>query len=94
MRNLVWGSSFTRAVRKLGKRQPEIKEKLRFTLTRLTDDPFHPALRTHRLKGGLSGTWACSVESDIRIVFQFISDPESGEEAILLIDVGTHEEVY
>jgi mRNA-degrading endonuclease YafQ of YafQ-DinJ toxin-antitoxin module len=60
----------------------------------LTDDPFHPALRTHRLKGDLSGAWACSVEYDIRIVFQFISDPKSGEEVILLIDIGTHEEVY
>lgn len=92
--SLIWSSSFSRAMRKLGKRRPEVKEKMRLTLTRLTNDPFHPALRTHRLKGELSGSWACSVEYDIRIVFQFISDPESGEEAILLIDIGTHEEVY
>ncbi|MGO9120947.1 MAG: type II toxin-antitoxin system YafQ family toxin [Desulfomonilaceae bacterium] len=94
MRDLIWSSSFTRAIRKFGKRRPELKEKLRSILTLLKTDPFHPQLRTHKLHGELAGAWACSVEQDVRIVFNFVSDSESIEEAILLIDIGTHEEVY
>ena len=94
MRDLLWSSSFSRAFRKLGKRRPELKEKIRSTLTRLTADPFDPSLRTHKLHGELSGAWACSVEYDIRIVFDFVSQPESSEPAILLVDIGTHEDVY
>jgi len=32
------------------------------------------------------------VEYDCRIVFAF--DPDTGEEMIVLIDLGTHDEVY
>ncbi len=53
-----------------------------------------PVLRTHKLKGELSSTWACTVEYDCRIVFEFVKSPVTGEEEILLIDIGTHDEVY
>jgi addiction module RelE/StbE family toxin len=71
-----------------------LKERLEQTLRQLAEDPFHPSLRTHKLTGQLSGTWACSVSYDIRILFEFVEDPESGEEEILLLTVGTHDEVY
>ena len=53
-------------------------------------DPFAHVLRTHKLTGKLSGCWAFSVEHDCRVVFQFVK----GHGKVLLIDVGTHEEVY
>jgi mRNA-degrading endonuclease YafQ of YafQ-DinJ toxin-antitoxin module len=34
------------------------------------------------------------VDYDCRIVFNFVQNIESGEEEILLIDIGTHDEVY
>jgi mRNA-degrading endonuclease YafQ of YafQ-DinJ toxin-antitoxin module len=71
-----------------------LKERLEQTLRQLAEDPFHPSLRTYKLTGQLSGTWACSVSYDIRILFEFVEDPESGEEDILLLTVGTHDEVY
>lgn len=60
----------------------------------LAESPFHPSLDTHKLKGDLSDVWSCSVESNYRILFEFIEDPEGGEDAILLLDMGTHDEVY
>ncbi|NET83056.1 MAG: plasmid stabilization protein [Moorea sp. SIO1F2] len=51
-------------------------------------------LRTHKLKGKLSGAWACSVEYDCRLIFNFEQNPDTLEEEILLIDIGTHDEVY
>jgi mRNA interferase YafQ len=37
---------------------------------------------------------ACSVSYDCRIIFGFEQDSETGEERILLIDIGSHDEVY
>ena len=94
MKTLVWGASFRRAVKKTVRRQPDLREQIDRALRRLADDPFHPALRAHKLKGELSGTWACTVGYDCRIIFEFVQNPETGEEEILLIDIGTHDEVY
>jgi mRNA-degrading endonuclease YafQ of YafQ-DinJ toxin-antitoxin module len=59
----------------------------------LADEPFAPLLRTHKLKGKLSGVWACSVGYEHRLVFEFIKSAGK-EDDILLIEIGTHEEVY
>jgi addiction module RelE/StbE family toxin len=67
-------------------------EDLRATLELLAEDAFDPRLKTHKLKGDLSGSWACSLGYDLRIVFQFVD--HEGAEAILLQTVGTHDEVY
>jgi Txe/YoeB family toxin of Txe-Axe toxin-antitoxin module len=57
-----------------------------------SDDAFHPQLKTHKLKGNLAGAWACSVAYDLRIVFEFVQHDET--ESILLLSIGTHDEVY
>lgn len=60
--------------------------------TALADDAFQTALKTHKLKGELAGSWACSAGYDLRIVFEFVQ--YEGAEAILLQNVGTHDDVY
>ena len=82
--------AFKRAVR----RQPELRVRVERTLQQLAEDPFHPALHSHKLKGELSGAWACTVDYDYRILFELVRNPESGEEEILLLTMGTHEGVY
>lgn len=62
------------------------------TLASLAADAFDPRLWTHKLKGDLADSWACSVAYDLRIVFQFVT--HEGAEAILLLAIGTHDEVY
>jgi addiction module RelE/StbE family toxin len=94
LKTLVWGTSFKRAFKKTVRHHPELSGRIGQALHRLASDPFDPLLRTHKLKGELSGTWACTVEYDCRIVFDFASNSESGEEEILLIDIGKHDEVY
>lgn len=56
------------------------------------EDAHHPALRTHKLKGRLAKSWACSAGYDLRIVFQFVQ--HGTQPAILLEAVGTHDEVH
>jgi len=52
-------------------------------------NPCNPRLKTHKLVGKLDGLWAFSVGYDYRVVFRFIDAEE-----VLLIDIGTHDEVY
>ena len=44
--------------------------------------------------GVLEGLWACSVAYDCRIIFAFKVEPETGEDLIVLVDIGSHDEVY
>ena len=57
-------------------------------------DMSNPVLKTHKLHGELEGLLACSIEYDLRIVFDIVENPTTKTEEILLIDIGTHEEVY
>jgi mRNA-degrading endonuclease YafQ of YafQ-DinJ toxin-antitoxin module len=91
-RLLLQSTAFVRAARRLVKKHPEAGPILQATLESLAEDAFRPALKTHKLKGELAGSWACSAGYDLRIVFEFVQ--HEGAEAILLQTVGTHEGVY
>ncbi len=84
--------AFMRDSKQVLKRSSHLAKALSQTLGQLSDDPFHPALRTHKLKGNLAESWACSVAYDLRIVFEFFQ--HDGAKAILLLSIGTHDEVY
>lgn len=93
MRRLLLRSpTFVRAAKRLLKKQPWAAEGLQETLELLAEDAFQPRLKTHKLKGDLADSWACSAGYDLRIVFAFVQHDEA--EAILLQTVGTHDEVY
>ena len=93
MRRLVLRSTaFVRAARRLLKKQPQAGAGLRATLDVLAEDAFDPRLKTHKLKGEFENTWACSAGYDLRILFEFVRHEEA--EAILLLSIGTHDEVY
>jgi len=83
-----------RAVKRAIRRDPGLAKRVEPTLQQLSEDPFHHSLRTHKLQGQLASAWACTVDYDNRILFEFFQNPESGEEEILLLTMGTHDEVY
>lgn len=91
-RLLIRSTAFVRAAKRLVKKQPHMAENLRSTLELLSEDAFQPKLKTHKLKGDLEGSLACSTDYDLRIIFEFVQ--HEGSEAILLQTVGTHDEVY
>ncbi|MEG3857917.1 type II toxin-antitoxin system RelE/ParE family toxin [Microcoleus sp. herbarium12] len=47
-----------------------------------------------QIGGRFIGIWSCSIDYDYRILFEFVTDPEDEEEAILLLKMGSHDEVY
>lgn len=93
MRRLVLTTSFQRAYRKQVKKSRSLQAQIDDTLRQMEDDLFAPALSTHKLSGNLAGLWASACGYDCRIVFSLENDPD-GQEVILLIDLGTHDEVY
>lgn len=94
MRELLWSNSFRRAFRRTVKRLPQSRDDIEATLRLLQADPFASQLATHKLKGRLAGVWACSAGYDLRILFELIPNPRGGEDALFLIEIGTHDEVY
>jgi mRNA interferase YafQ len=94
MRQLVWDASFRRAFKRVTRRQPLWVKHILDVLEVLVKNPFEPELKTHKLHGQLEGLWACWVEYDCRIVFTFEPDPAGDDDAIVLVDIGSHDEVY
>ncbi|MGI0480469.1 type II toxin-antitoxin system YafQ family toxin, partial [Geminocystis sp. CENA526] len=57
MTKLILTPSFKRAFKTIIKRKPELKPKIELKLRLLANNPYDPVLRTHKLKGRLSGAW-------------------------------------
>ncbi|MFA5714619.1 MAG: type II toxin-antitoxin system mRNA interferase toxin, RelE/StbE family [Candidatus Paceibacterota bacterium] len=47
-------------------------------------NPFHPSLKIHQLKGRLKGLWSIHVNMQYRIILQF------EEDCVIFIAIGTH----
>lgn len=91
-RALIQSPAFVRAAKRFIKKHPHTGDAIRETIMLLAEDAFSPKLRTHKLKGSLRDCWASSVGQDLRVVFEFVQ--QDGTEAILLLSIGTHDEVY
>ncbi len=89
MISIVWDSGFKKAYRKKLQNNVELKRKFAKSMKLFSTDPFNKQLRTHKLTGKLQGLWAFSVDYDVRVVFSFLSETE-----VLLVDMGSHDEVY
>ncbi len=92
--NLIWSKGFKRSFKKLIKKKPQLKNRIFDVLRLLAKDPFTPSLKSHKLSGKLEGLWSCSVAYDCRIIFSFSEEGEFLEIIILLIDIGSHDQVY
>jgi mRNA-degrading endonuclease YafQ of YafQ-DinJ toxin-antitoxin module len=82
IKNIFYSSHFRNAFRKI---PPAIQKKAFEKENLFRQDCFHPALKTHKLKGELKDFWAFSIDRSFRIMFSF---EDNG--AISLIDIGTH----
>ncbi len=89
---LIASKSFTRDAKRFLKKNPQFAKNVKMTLDLLESDAFQPQLKTHKLKGNLKNSWACSVGYDLRIVFEIVR--YENEDTILLQTIGTHDEVY
>ena len=94
MSELVVTPRIERAFRRLTRKNPALQGQIEATLLRMASNLNDPRLRTHHLSGQLSGLHACSAAYDCRIVFSKQKHLKTGAEVLLLLNIGSHEEVY
>jgi len=88
--NLSTTAFFDRRARKFLAKHPDLRPCFAETLAQLAADPFDPSLRLHPLGGRLQGLQAISLTYSYRITLTL----QITEQEILLIDIGSHDEVY
>lgn len=88
--SLVFTAHYEKIERRFIKRHPDLLERYHKTLALLEQDPFQPSLRLHALQGALAGLHAVSINLQYRITLEL----EVREHEILLVNIGSHGEVY
>lgn len=81
---------FTKKVKKFLKLHRNMMGRYEKTMIILKENPFHPSLRLHKLKGNLNEYYSISINMDYRIVMDFIVV----DKVIIPIDIGSHDNVY
>ena len=81
---IIYGSKFAREYKKLPDYIKDIAEEQEALFRK---DPFNPRLKTHKLKGRLSGFLSFSIDYKYRIIFEFSKDKNT----IYFHAVGDHD---
>ncbi|MCK4838320.1 MAG: type II toxin-antitoxin system mRNA interferase toxin, RelE/StbE family [Desulfobulbaceae bacterium] len=87
---IIYPESYIRRARKFFKRHPDLIGQYRKILELLEINPRHPSLRLHPLKGKLAGLHSISINTGYRISLEMVIS----EQEIILVNIGTHDEVY
>jgi addiction module RelE/StbE family toxin len=87
-RKIDYSPTYLKKVKKIVKKNPQLKRSYTELLIKLANDPFDTTLHTHALTGELKGKYACSLTYDLRVIFKLYDN------IIHLLDIGSHDEVY
>ena len=87
---VIYTKSYLKRAAKFAKRHPDLLDQYEKALKLLELNPFHPSLRLHRLSGSLSDLHSISINISYRITLEFLI--EDGK--IILVNVGSHDEIY
>ena len=85
-----FSSSFKKAFKKRIK-STESESDFWLRIDLFITDPFNLKLKTHKLSGKLKDLWSFSLDYDLRVVFYFTKDKPK---KAVLVDIGTHDQVY
>lgn len=81
---------FLHQAKKFFKKHPNLKSRFVELVDAICKDPFQPHLKLHPLSGKFEGLYAVSLTYTYRVTLTLMID----EKEIILIDIGSHEEVY
>lgn len=87
---IVQTDSYLRIAAKFFRKHPDLIQKYAKTVTLLETNPFHPSLRLHKLSGKQKNSYSVSIDLSYRVVLDLIVENSQ----IVLIDIGSHDEVY
>lgn len=90
MHEIRFAEGYEKKVIKFFKKHKDLLEKYKKTIELLQADPTHPSLRVHKLQGKMHPFSSVSINMKYRIIIDFIII----DEVIVLIDIGSHDDVY
>jgi addiction module RelE/StbE family toxin len=91
MLEIIWDKKFKKIYRSWSKKRPDLVGTFKDKMELFVNNPFHPSLRTHSLSGILKELWSLRITYEYRLIFKFIG---KRKKKVLLIHIGTHQEVY
>jgi len=86
MYEVIFSKRFEKDLRRLLKKNPRLKNKVRETVEVLIKDPKHKSLRLHKLSG--INNWSVTVTMRIRIILSLRG------RHVFCTKIGSHDEVY
>jgi len=86
MPSLITTGFYEKRLKLFKKKHPAMREQYLKTILLLGQNPFHPSLRLHKLKGRLNLYQSVSINMQYRILIYFIIQ----DDQIILIDIGDH----
>jgi addiction module RelE/StbE family toxin len=87
---IVASDYFLKRAKKFFRKHPDLKERFTKLVDDMKKDPFQPHLELHSLSGKLKDIQAVSLTHSYRITLTVMVT----EKEIILLDIGTHDEVY
>ena len=90
MIELKFADGYEKKAIKFLKKHKDVYPQYIKTMELLKQNPHHPSLRLHKLQGKLNPYNSVSINMKYRIVIDFIII----DDVIILIDLGSHDEVY
>ncbi|WP_456430695.1 type II toxin-antitoxin system RelE/ParE family toxin [Nitratifractor sp.] len=90
MIEIRFAEGFEKKAVRFFKKHKDLYPQYKKTLEILSRDPYHPSLRLHKLRGKLSNFYSVSINMKYRVVLDFIIQ----DDVIILIDIGSHSDVY
>lgn len=87
---VIFTEGYTRRAKRFLRCHPDLFGVYEKTLRLLELNPSHPSLRLHKLGGRLKDLYSVSITLAYRIILSFAIV----EDAIVLIDIGAHDDVY
>ena len=90
MYTVTTSEQFLRQARKFFKKHPDLKPRFTGIFDALKLDPFQPNLGLHPLTGKLAGCHAVRLTYSYRITLTLLITAKE----IVLLDIGSHDEVY
>jgi addiction module RelE/StbE family toxin len=90
MYKLIITESYLKRAKSFFGKHPEVIKQYEKVIKLLCLNPQHPSLRLHKLSGRLDGVFSVSINMSYRVMINFVIK----EHQIVLIDIGSHDEVY
>ncbi|NLG06357.1 MAG: type II toxin-antitoxin system mRNA interferase toxin, RelE/StbE family [Candidatus Pacebacteria bacterium] len=87
MIEISFSQNFYRKLKNIKRRNPELFKKINSQLLLFAENPRHPSLRHHKLKGKLQNSWSISVTKSFRLIYMV-------DEEYYFFDLGFHSEIY